>query len=196
MLKRLFDIVASFFALVILSPILLLIAILINFDSPGGVFYRQERIGKNGRPFHLYKFRSMKISSDKKGLITVGNRDSRITGIGYYLRKYKLDELPQLFNILLNDMSIVGPRPEVSKYVELYNKEQRKVLSVKPGLSDLASIKYFNENELLAESIDPEALYIKEIMPAKLRLNLEYLSKKSFMFDMGIIGQTILKILK
>ncbi len=195
MLKRLFDIISSSIALLILSPFLLIISLFILLDSRGGIFYKQIRIGKNGIPFKLLKFRTMKDGSDKKGLITVGEKDNRVTNVGYFLRKYKLDEIPQLLNIILNDMSVVGPRPEVEKYVKLYTPEQRKVLLAKPGLTDLASLKYFSENELLAKAKDPEDYYIKEIMPAKLTLNLEYIEKKSFLFDLRIIFKTISKII-
>lgn len=195
MLKRLFDLVVSVSALIILSPFFVIIAFLIVLDSKGGVFYKQKRIGKNARPFLLYKFRSMKLGSDKKGLITVGNNDSRITKLGQFLRNYKLDELPQIFNIIFNDMSFVGPRPEVGKYVKLYTAEQMRVLSVKPGLTDLASLEFINENELLGRAEKPEDYYVKVIMPAKLRLNLEYIEKQSFLFDLKIIGKTLLKIL-
>jgi lipopolysaccharide/colanic/teichoic acid biosynthesis glycosyltransferase len=169
--------------------------VLISIDSKGGVFYKQVRIGKNFSPFKLYKFRSMTTDADKKGLLTVGNKDSRITSIGYYLRKYKLDELPQLINVLLGDMSFVGPRPEVEKYVKLYNQEQLKVLNVKPGITDWASIKYVNENEILAKSTQPEITYIEEIMPAKLKLNLEYVNHNNIFMDVKIILLTIKAII-
>lgn len=174
-----------------ISPILLILSILITIDSKGGVFYKQQRIGKDLKPFMLFKFRSMQTNSDKKGLLTVGNNDSRITKTGYYLRKYKLDELPQLINVLKGDMSIVGPRPEVEKYVKLYNQEQLKVFNVKPGITDWASIQYVNENEILARSNNPEKTYIDEIMPAKLKLNLEYVNNNSIFIDIKIIILTI-----
>jgi len=192
--KRIFDIICSLTGIVILSPFLLLISLLVGLGSKGGVFYIQERVGKDGKDFSLFKFRSMHTGSDKKGLLTVGARDSRITGIGYFLRKYKLDELPQLFNVLIGDMSLVGPRPEVRKYVELYNEEQRRVLSVKPGITDYASIEYVNENEVLAKANDPESTYISEIMPHKLQLNLQYIREKSFATDLKIIFRTLGKI--
>jgi lipopolysaccharide/colanic/teichoic acid biosynthesis glycosyltransferase len=151
-------------------------------------------MGKNNKPFKLFKFRTMYANADKKGLITIGMNDSRITPIGYYLRKYKIDELPQLANVLMGDMSIVGPRPEVEKYTQLYNQEQLKVLSVKPGITDLASIKYSNENEILAKFSDPNKAYIEQIMPDKLKLNLEYIEKQSLWFDMKIIFATLFKI--
>lgn len=194
MLKRLFDIISSSVALIILSPILIIISLFIILDSKGGIFYKQIRIGKNELPFKLFKFRTMKVGSDKKGLITIGKRDSRITKVGYYLRKYKIDELPQLLNIILNDMSVVGPRPEVEKYVRLYTKEQKEVLKVKPGLTDLASVKYFNENEILDKAIDSEKAYIEEVMPEKLKLNLEYIDNQSFLYDLKIILLTLNRI--
>ena len=153
-------------------------------------------MGKNGKDFLLWKFRTMKPDSDKKGLLTVGGRDPRVTGIGYFLRKYKLDELPQLFNVLSGEMSLVGPRPEVRKYVEMYSPEQLKVLEVKPGITDYASIEYSKENELLAKSSDPEKTYIEEIMPAKLKLNMKYIEEKSFWTDLKIIFRTVGKILR
>jgi lipopolysaccharide/colanic/teichoic acid biosynthesis glycosyltransferase len=193
--KRVFDFLFSLIGLAIIAPVILLIALLINLDSKGGVFYKQVRIGKGQNPFKLYKFRSMSTDADKKGLLTVGNNDSRITKVGYYLRKYKLDELPQLINVLIGDMSFVGPRPEVEKYVKLYNQEQLKVLNVKPGITDWASIKYVNENEILAKSNQPEKTYIEEIMPAKLKLNLEYANNNSILIDIKIILLTIKAII-
>jgi lipopolysaccharide/colanic/teichoic acid biosynthesis glycosyltransferase len=193
--KRVFDIFFSIIGLLFTFPVLVILAVLISIDSKGGVFYKQVRIGKNLSPFKLYKFRSMTTDADKKGLLTVGNKDSRITSIGYYLRKYKLDELPQLINVLLGDMSFVGPRPEVEKYVKLYNQEQLKVLNVKPGITDWASIKYVNENEILAKSTQPEITYIEEIMPAKLKLNLEYVNHNNIFMDVKIILLTIKAII-
>ncbi|HEY1038945.1 MAG TPA: sugar transferase [Bacteroidia bacterium] len=195
MLKRIFDIVASFIGLLLLLPFLLVISMLIVIDSRGGIFYRQVRVGKNNIDFKLFKFRTMATGSDKKGLLTVGGRDSRITKIGYYLRKYKLDELPQLLNVLVGDMSLVGPRPEVRKYVDMYNAEQLKVLNAKPGITDYASIEYSNENELLAKSSDPEKTYIEEVMPAKLLLNQKYISEQGLGTDIKIIFRTIGKII-
>ncbi len=194
MLKRLFDILASAIGLLLLLPILLLLSVLILLDSRGGVFYKQVRVGKNNVDFELFKFRTMRPQSDAKGLITVGARDPRITSIGYYLRKYKLDELPQLINVLLGNMSLVGPRPEVRKYVSMYNAEQLKVLSVKPGITDLASLQYFDENEILGKSQNPDKDYIETIMPAKLALNLQYINNQGMMSDVKIIVQTIARI--
>lgn len=195
-MKRLFDICASLPALVLLSPLFLLISLLIVLGSKGGVFYRQQRVGRNGKPFFLFKFRSMRPQSDTGSLITIGGRDSRITREGYFLRKYKLDELPQLLNIIRGDMSIVGPRPEVQRYVDLYTPEQKKVLSVRPGLTDWASIEYMDENELLGKSSDPEYTYIHEIMPAKLELNLRYIREAGLLTDLKIIFRTLFKIFR
>jgi lipopolysaccharide/colanic/teichoic acid biosynthesis glycosyltransferase len=193
--KRAFDFLFSVIGLVAITPVMLLLALIITIDSKGGVFYKQVRIGKNKKPFKLYKFRSMSTDADKKGLLTVGNKDSRITKIGYYLRKYKLDELPQLINVLYGNMSFVGPRPEVEKYVKLYNHEQLMVFNVKPGITDWASIKYVNENEILAKSSQPEKTYIEEIMPAKLKLNLEYVKHNNVFVDIKIILLTIKAII-
>ena len=195
MLKRIFDICFSLIGLILLLPIFLFISILIIIDSKGGVFYKQVRVGKDEIDFKLFKFRSMRTDSDKKGLLTVGGRDSRITRMGYYIRKYKIDELPQLINVFLGDMSLVGPRPEVRRYTDLYNDEQKKVLSVKPGITDYASIEYSNENELLGKADNPERVYIDEIMPAKLKLNLRYIQEQGLLTDVKIIIKTILKIL-
>ena len=193
-MKRLFDIVASLTGLIILSPFLIVVALLIVLDSKGGVFYKQIRVGKNNQDFGLYKFRSMVTGADKKGQLTVGSRDSRVTKIGFYLRKYKLDEFPQLINVLKGEMSVVGPRPEVRKYVDLYSQEQLKVLKARPGLTDYASIEYSNENEILGKAEDPEAMYIDEIMPAKLSLNLKYIGEMGVMTDLKIIFSTLAKI--
>lgn len=195
-MKRFFDTLFSLLTLIILSPVFLLISMLIMLSSKGGIFFKQERIGKNGNPFNLFKFRTMKPGSDKLGLITVGGRDPRITGIGYFLRKYKIDELPQLFNILKGEMSFVGPRPEVKKYVDRYSEEQKKILNIKPGLTDYASIEFYNESEILAEYDDPEQAYIKEIMPKKLSLNLKYIQESGFFTDCKIMAKTILRILR
>lgn len=194
MIKRLFDLFFSLIGLVILLPFFVVIGLIIVIDSKGGVFYQQIRVGKNSTDFGLYKFRTMKPDSDKKGLLTVGKRDPRITSIGYYLRKYKLDELPQLINVFIGDMSLVGPRPEVRKYVDLYNQEQQRVLLVKPGITDYASIAYFNENELLGKAKNPEETYINEVMPTKLRLNLKYINEYSLLTDFEIIFKTMAKI--
>ncbi len=195
MLKRLFDIFISLIGLICLLPFLLLIMILISIDSRGGVFYLQTRVGINNKDFRLFKFRTMHVNADKKGLLTVGGRDSRITRIGYYLRKYKLDELPQLLNVFFGTMSLVGPRPEVRKYVDLYTIEQAKILEVKPGITDYASLEYFDENELLAKSQEPEKTYIEEIMPAKLKLNAKYIEELGLLTDIRIILKTLKRII-
>lgn len=193
--KRIFDVISSLLVLVLLTPLLLIIGLWITIDSKGGAFYKQERIGKDKKPFGLYKFRSMRPDSDKKGQITIGN-DNRITKVGKFIRKYKIDELPQLINILIGDMSVVGPRPEVKKYVDLYNNEQLKVLSVKPGLSDYASIEYIDEQSVLGKAKDPNKEYIDVVMPAKLKLNLKYIEDKSLGTDLKIIFKTLGKIMK
>jgi len=192
--KRIFDFVLATIFLILLAPIFIFIAIRIKLDSKGSVFYKQVRVGLNGKDFGIYKFRTMFVGADKKGLLTVGGNDARITKPGIFLRKYKLDELPQLINVFFGDMSIVGPRPEVRKYVDLYSKEQLLVLSVKPGITDYASIEYSRENEILAKATDPEATYINEIMPDKLALNLKYIREQSFVIDIKIILQTLVKI--
>jgi lipopolysaccharide/colanic/teichoic acid biosynthesis glycosyltransferase len=196
MLKRIFDIISSLVVLTMGLPFFILIAFLIGIDSKGGVFFIQQRVGKDNRNFGLFKFRTMRSDSEKAGQITVGGKDPRITKIGYFLRKFKLDEVPQLLNVIKGDMSIIGPRPEVRRYVDMYSKEQLKVLSVRPGLSDFASIEYINENELLGKSENPEKTYIEEIIPAKLQLNLKYIEQKSFSTDIKLIFKTIEKILK
>jgi len=169
---------------------------LIKLSSSGGIFYSQIRIGKNAKPFKIYKFRSMKIDSDHSQKLTIGMKDPRITSIGFFIRKFKLDEFPQFINVLIGNMSIVGPRPEVKEYVDRYSDEQRKILSLKPGITDYASIEYFKENELLAASSNPEKTYIEEIMPAKLKLNEKYLENQSLGHDIQIIWKTIKKVLK
>lgn len=195
MIKRTFDILFSLFGIILLSPFLLMIAVIIVLDSKGGIFYLQQRVGKNNSDFLIYKFRTMSSGSDKAGLLTVGAKDTRITRVGYYLRKYKLDELPQLFNVLKGDMSLVGPRPEVRKYVNLYTAAQLKVLDVKPGITDYASIAYSNESELLAAATDPEKFYIETVFPAKLELNLKYIAEKGIWKDIRIILLTLKKII-
>lgn len=194
MLKRVFDIVFSLFGIIVLLPFFLIISLFIVLDSKGGIFYFQTRVGKDNVDFKLFKFRTMKTDADKKGLLTVGSKDSRITKIGYFLRKYKIDELPQLINVLNGTMSFVGPRPEVRKYVDLYNKEQQQILQVQPGITDFASLEYFNENDLLAKSDNPEKTYIEEVMPAKIELNKKYIANPSLGTDISIILKTITKI--
>ncbi len=191
MIKRLFDILVSIIALLLLSPLFLILSMAVAAGSPGGIFFRQTRVGQSGRHFHLLKFRSMRPGSEAKGQITVGDRDPRITGVGHFLRKSKLDELPQLINVLQGDMSIVGPRPEVPKYVAMYNVEQRQVLEVRPGLTSLASIAFINENAILGGSSDPERTYIEQVMPAKLALDLNYVHARSMILDLKIILRTL-----
>lgn len=195
-MKRFLDIVFSLLVLAVGLPFGLVIALLIVLDSKGSVIYRQSRVGRNNVDFRLYKFRTMCVAADRGSLITVGADDARITRVGAFLRKFKIDEFPQFLNILKGEMSIVGPRPEVRKYVDLYTPEQMRVLSVRPGLTDYASIRYVNENELLATSDNPEQTYIQEIMPDKLKLNLKYIDEKSLLTDAKIVLQTIVVIFK
>jgi lipopolysaccharide/colanic/teichoic acid biosynthesis glycosyltransferase len=194
-MKRSFDICISLVILVLFLPIGLLLMLLISLESRGGVFYSQERVGLNGQTFRLIKFRSMRIDADKGSQITIGNRDPRITRSGYFIRRLKLDEFPQFLNVLRGDMSIVGPRPEVPFYVTFYTEEQRKILTVKPGITDYASIEYFHENELLAKTTDPQKTYIEEIMPAKIALNQRYISNPGLVQDLKIMWLTAKKIM-
>ncbi|WP_294400972.1 sugar transferase [uncultured Clostridium sp.] len=192
-IKRIFDIICSGLGLVVLSPFLIFVAIRIKMGSDGPVFFKQIRVGEKGKEFKILKFRTMVVDAEKLGRqITVGN-DNRITKIGAFLRKYKIDELPQLINVFKGDMSLVGPRPEVPRYVNMYTEEQRKVLDVKPGITDLASIRYRDENELLGKAENPDEFYINTIMPDKLALNMEYINKSNVFLDIYIILQTILK---
>ncbi len=191
--KRISDVFASLMVLLLLLPLFLVVALLIVFDSKGGVFYKHVRVGKGGVQFGLYKFRSMVTNADKGSQITIGN-DTRVTKVGRFIRRYKIDELPQLINILKGEMSVVGPRPEVKRYVDLYSKEQLKVLEVLPGLSDYASIKYFDEQKILGLAKDPNKEYIDHVMPAKLNLNLKYIEEKSFLTDIKIIFRTLGKL--
>ena len=193
---RFFDILLSGIGLILLSPVLLAIYIIIRSSSRGPGFYSQKRIGKNGMPFRLYKFRTMRRGSDRGRLITVGGKDTRITKAGYYIRKYKLDELPQLWNVFIGEMSLVGPRPEVEKYVRLYTPSQRVVLSVSPGITDYASIEFSNENELLGKSDNPERMYVEEIMPKKIQYNLRYINNRTLKEYFKIIFLTVAKISK
>ncbi len=196
-MKRIFDILFSIVGILILSPLFILIGIFVILDSRGGMLFRQERIGKNGCEFKVLKFRTMHPGSAGKGALTIGKKDPRVTSVGYYLRNYKLDELPQLFNVLMGDMSFVGPRPEVEKYTRLYTEEhKKKVLSVRPGITDFASIKFRNESEILAQSQDPEETYIKEIMPEKLRLNMKYIDNSNIFKDIFIIINTFYVLIK
>ena len=193
---RFFDILFSIIGLVLLSPLLTVLYLLIRIESQGGGFYSQERIGKNGKPFKLFKFRSMRIGSDKKGLITIGEKDNRITKTGFILRKYKLDELPQLWNVFIGDMSLVGPRPEVKKYTDLYTEEQKQVLQVRPGITDWASIKYVDENKILGESKDPDDAYVNLIMPNKIKLNMVYIQHQTLGEYFKIIFTTFKEIVR
>ncbi len=194
MVKRAFDILASAVGLILLSPLFLVIALWIKCDSRGPVFYRQTRVGRGNVDFRLFKFRSMFVDSDKKGLLTVGGHDSRVTKSGYFIRKFKIDELPQLINVLIGDMSFVGPRPEVRRYVNLYTKEQLHVLDVRPGITDSASVKYRNENDLLAKAENPEEYYVKVIMQDKLAINLDYVANHSLLSDISLIFSTFVAI--
>ena len=190
-MKRLFDVVCSFFGLLVLSPLFVFLSLWVGLGSKGGVFYKQKRVGRFNKDFTLYKFRSMRVGADKKGLLTIGGKDSRVTKAGFFIRKYKLDELPQLLNVLKGDMSFVGPRPEVRKYVDMYTERQLKVLDVRPGITDLASIKYRNENDLLAAADNPEQYYIDFVMQDKLALNLQYIETRTFLGDIKLIFRTI-----
>ena len=195
-MKRLFDIVASGLGLLVLSPLFLILAFWIKLDSKGPVFYRQVRVGKDNKDFRIFKFRSMRVGSDKGSLVTIGGRDPRITRSGYIIRKLKLDELPQLINVFIGDMSLVGPRPEVRHYVDYWTEEQMHVLDVRPGITDPASIKFRNENELMEQAEDPEDYYINVIMQEKLKLYLDYVEHHSFWGDIGLIFKTFWVIIK
>ncbi|MBI2258969.1 MAG: sugar transferase [Flavobacteriia bacterium] len=194
-MKRIFDIILSLIVLILFFPIGLILSIFIILESKGGVFFIQKRVGKNEREFGMFKFRSMKINSEEKGQLTIGEKDKRITKIGFFIRKYKLDEFPQFINVLKGDMSIVGPRPEVKKYTQYYNEEQKKVLSVKPGITDLASIQYYDENALLGKSNNPEQTYIEEIMPNKIKINLKYCENANILTDFKVLTLTFFRIL-
>lgn len=194
-MKRLFDIIACGLGLIVLSPIFLVLAIWIKLDSKGPVFYRQVRVGLNNKDFRIFKFRSMRVGADKGSLVTIGGRDPRVTSSGYWIRKFKLDELPQLINVFLGDMSLVGPRPEVRHYVNYWTPEQMHVLDVRPGITDPASIKFRNENELMEKAEDPEKYYIEVIMQEKIKLYLEYVEKHNFWYDLGLIFKTFFVIL-
>ena len=195
-MKRLFYFLFSWFVLSVFLPFGIIIALLIVIGSRGGAFYFQTRVGKDGRIFRLMKFRTMRKNADKTGKLTVGMDDPRITKMGAFLRKTKLDEFPQFINVLKGDMSVVGPRPEVEEYVKLYNDDQREVLSIRPGITDYASLKYYRENEILGKSDNPQKTYIEEIMPAKLALNKEYMKNRGFATDFGIIWKTFTKMFR
>ena len=194
-MKRLFDIVASGLGLVVLSPLFIILAIWIKLDSKGPVFYRQVRVGRFNKDFRIFKFRSMRVGADKGSLVTIGGRDPRVTKSGYLIRKFKLDELPQLINVVIGDMSLVGPRPEVRHYVDYWTPEQKHVLDVRPGITDPASIKFRNENELMEKADDPEKYYIEVIMQEKIKLYLEYVEKHSFFYDLSLIFKTFFVII-
>lgn len=191
---RFFDFIFSLMGILVLLPVFIILYIAIRLESPGGGIYKQKRVGHYGKDFYVYKFRSMRTGADKQGLITVGGRDPRITRIGFFIRKYKLDELPQLFNVLLGDMSLVGPRPEVRKYVDLYTEEQKKVLSVRPGITDYASIEYVDENVILGASDNPDMTYIEEIMPDKIKYNMKYINNQSVVEYFKVIFLTFKSI--
>ncbi len=193
---RFFDVLFAIVGLVILSPFFLIIALCIKIGSRGPIFFRQNRVGKDRKDFRLYKFRSMSINAENKGQLTVGGNDNRINRVGYFLRKYKLDELPQLINVLIGEMSLVGPRPEVRKYVDLYSEEQLQVLKVLPGITDYASLEYRNENQLLSTAIDPERFYINEIMPRKIELNYRFISNRNFKNYFSILFLTVWTAIK
>ncbi len=195
-MKRIFDIVASGLGLLVLSPLFLILAVWIKLDSKGPVFYRQVRVGRNNKDFRIFKFRSMRVGSDKGSLVTIGGHDPRITRSGYFIRKFKFDELPQLINVFIGDMSLVGPRPEVRHYVDYWTPEQMHVLDVRPGITDPASIKFRNENELMEQADDPEKYYIEVIMQEKLKLYLGYVKNHSFWGDIGLIIKTFWVIIK
>lgn len=196
MMKRLFDIVASACGLILLSPLFFIVSVWIKLDSIGPVFYRQVRVGRYNKDFKIFKFRTMRVGADKGSLVTIGGRDPRVTRIGYYLRKFKIDELPQLINVFIGDMSLVGPRPEVRHYVNYWTPEQLHTLDVRPGITDPASIKFRNENELMESAEDPESFYINVIMQEKLKLYLEYVHNASFWYDIKLIFKTIYTVVK
>ena len=195
-MKRLFDIVASACGLILLSPLFFIVSVWIKLDSIGPVFYRQVRVGRYNKDFKIFKFRTMRVGADKGSLVTIGGRDPRVTRIGYYLRKFKIDEVPQLINVFIGDMSLVGPRPEVRHYVNYWTSEQLHVLDVRPGITDPASIKFRNENELMESAEDPESFYINVIMQEKLKLYLEYVHNASFWYDIKLIFKTIYTVVK
>lgn len=195
-MKRLFDIVASGLGLIVLSPLFLILAIWIKLDSKGPVFYRQVRVGYKNKDFRIFKFCSMRVGADKGSLVTIGGHDPRITRSGYFIRKFKFDELPQLINVFVGDMSLVGPRPEVRHYVDYWTQEQMHVLDVRPGITDPASIKFRNENELMEQAEAPEKYYIEVIMQEKIKLYLEYVEKHNFFYDLSLIFKTFWVIVK
>ncbi len=195
-MKRTFDIIASGLGLIVLSPLFLILAIWIKLDSKGPVFYRQVRVGYKNKDFRIFKFRSMRVGADKGSLVTIGERDPRVTRLGYWIRKFKLDELPQLINVFIGDMSLVGPRPEVRHYVDFWTPEQMCILAVRPGITDPASIRFRNENELMEQAGDPEKYYVEVIMPEKIKLYTEYVNNHSFWGDIGLLFRTLWIIVK
>ncbi len=195
-MKRTFDFIFAFIALLVLLPVGVVIALWIWSNDGLPVFFRQERVGLNGRIFRLWKFRSMYKDAERHGQLTVSGQDPRITRSGAFIRKYKIDELPQLMNVLMGDMSLVGPRPEVARYVKLYTPKQCRVLSVRPGITDLASLEFIDENELLSKAADPERFYIEEVLPKKLDLQLSYVANRSFGGDLKIIWNTVMRIMR
>ena len=195
-MKRIFDVIASGLGLIVLSPLFLILAIWIKLDSKGPVFYRQVRVGYKNKDFRIFKFRSMRVGADKGSLVTIGGHDPRVTRSGYFIRKFKFDELPQLINVFLGDMSLVGPRPEVRHYVDYWTPEQMHVLDVRPGITDPASIKFRNENELMEQAEDPEKYYIEVIMQEKIRHYLDYVKKHNFLYDLELIFKTFWVIVK
>lgn len=195
MFKRLFDITSSMIGLILISPLFIVLMILISLESKGGPFFKQVRVGRHNKDFKIFKFRTMFVGSDKKGLLTLGDKDNRVTNVGYFLRKYKLDEFPQLINVIKGDMSVVGPRPEVRKYIDILSEEDKRLLSVRPGITDYASIKFVNESEVLKNSSDPEKTYLEDILPEKVKLGLEYAEKANLATDLKIIFITIARII-
>jgi lipopolysaccharide/colanic/teichoic acid biosynthesis glycosyltransferase len=195
-MKRAFDLCLALLAMLVFIPLFLVVAILIKLDTPGSVLFKQCRVGRNGKPFMLYKFRTMHMRPEPKVQLTIGSHDPRITSAGYWLRKYKIDELPQIINVLLGDMSFVGPRPELVKYVKLYSQDQQRVLTVKPGITDWASIAFCNESDLLAHAADPESFYINEIIPVKLSRSLQYIDKHDIWTDIKILYFTFCRVVK
>lgn len=195
MLKRGFDFIFALLGLILIFPVLIIIAILIKLDSKGPILFVQERVGQHNKTFNIYKFRTMYVKSQKKGLLTIGDNDARVTKVGYFLRKYKIDEFPQLLNIIKGDMSFVGPRPELRYYVNFYSPEDLIIFKLKPGITGLASLEYRNEVELLKKADDPERYFINTIIPDKLRYNKLYLKKRNFFFDLKLILKTIYRVI-
>jgi len=193
-MKRILDIVVSLIGLIFLLPLLVLVAILIKLDSPGPVFFRQERVGRGFRPFLIYKFRTMAEDSPARGPSITFGRDPRITRVGWFLRKSKIDELPQLFNVFKGDMTFVGPRPEVPRYVELFKHDYEEILTIRPGITDLASLKYRNEAALLGNADNPEQEYLTRVLPDKISLGKEYIKRSSITFDLKLISKTLLNL--